>query len=519
MATAAYSSPVSAKNVSAPARISLVRYSPALLLLATVLMIAYRWPDPDLWWHIFSGRAIMATHRLIFPDPYSYTSAGALSHTQEWLSDLIMAVVYNHFGVLGLRWLNFSVAAATIFFLAMIAAETAAGPTLQFAVVLSAAIAMGPLMQIRPQMFDYAMLSAILWMLTRDNFGRHAPLWIAIPILALWANLHGSYFLPVAVLFLYAGAAGTVGVWTGDGLRRAIRAGAVAIGAAIATLATPFGVISWITVAHTMTNPLNLHLSEWRPFVTVMAASWSRGGLGNFNYLIVLAMMAAGAAAIIVRPRGRDLPMLAIAAFTCAGAFMAIRAVAYAVLAMVEPLANHFGLWAGAPGEPPRRQAPAFQAAIVALAIAVGAGTGLFSRSLDAGDVPNGAVAFMRAHDLRGNVLARFDWSFYLLWHRWPDARVFIDTRYDLLYPNRVVMEYLAFDGGGPAAAQVLDEYPTDYVLIAPDTAAFAMMMHQHGWVLIYRDSDAALFARVGSPAARIADVPIIAKRPPAFFP
>jgi len=39
-----------------PARISLVRYYPALLLLATVLMIAYRWPDPDLWWHIFSGR-------------------------------------------------------------------------------------------------------------------------------------------------------------------------------------------------------------------------------------------------------------------------------------------------------------------------------------------------------------------------------------------------------------------------------------------------------------------------------
>ncbi|MHB8382596.1 MAG: hypothetical protein ACYDC3_09700 [Candidatus Binataceae bacterium] len=511
--------PVSAKRASAPARISLVRYSPAFLLLATVLMIAYRWPDPDLWWHIFSGRAILATHHLVFPDPYSYTSAGAPSHTQEWLSDVIMAVVYNHFGVLGLRWLNFAVAATTIFFLAMIAAETAAGPTLQFAVVLSAAIAMGPLMQIRPQMFDYAMLSALLWMLTRYNFGRHATLWIAIPILALWANLHGSYFLPVAVLFLNAGVAGTVGVWTGAELRRAIRTGTIAICAAIATLATPFGVNSWITVAHTMMNPLNPHLSEWRPFATVIATGWSRGGLGNFNYLIVLAMMAAAVAAIIIRPRGRDLPMIAIAAFTCAGAFMAIRAAAYAVLAMVEPLANHFGLWLGAPEEPPRRQALAFQAAIVALAIAVGAGTGLFSRSLDAGDMPNGAVAFMRAHDLRGNVLARFDWSFYLLWHRWPDARVFIDTRYDLLYPNRVIMEYLAFDGGGSAAARVLDEYPTDYVLIAPDAAAFATMTRQHGWVLIYRDSGAALFARAGSAAARIAGAPMIAERSPAFFP
>ncbi len=510
---------VSAQNAPAQERISLARYSPALLLLSTVLMIAYRWPDPDLWWHIFSGRAILATHHLVFPDPYSYTSAGALSYTHEWLSDVIMAVVYNHFGVLGLRGLNFVVAAATIFFLAMIAAETAAGPTLQFAVVLSAAIAMGPLMQIRPQMFDYAMLSAILWMLTRDNFGRRAPLWIAIPILALWANLHGSYFLPVAILSLYAGVAEVVGVWTGAGFGRAIRAGAVAIGAAIATLATPFGVNSWIRVAHMMTNPLNPHLTEWRPFVTVMATEWSHGGFGDFNYLIVLAMMGATTAAIIVRPRGRDLPMLAIAAFTCAGAFMAIRAVAYAVLAMVEPLATHFALWAGTSRERPRRQALAFQAAIVALSIAVGAGTGLFSRSLDAGDVPNGAVAFMRSHDLRGNVLARFDWGFYLLWHRWPSARVFIDSRYDLLYPNRVATEYLAFDGGGPAASRVLDEYPTDYVLIAPDAAAFATMMHQPGWVLVYRDSSAALFARTGSAAARIPGVPIIAKRPIALFP
>ena len=104
-------------------------------------------------------------------------------------------------------------------------------------------------------------------------------------------------------------------------------------------------------------------------------------------------------------------------------------------------------------------------------------GGGLFSRRLapDRG-YPSAALAFMDAHGLHGNVLDDFGWGEYLIWHAAPADKVFIDGRYDTVYPLKVILDYLDFYFDQPGAGAVLDSYPHDFVLIGPRAPARRLM-------------------------------------------
>ena len=99
------------------ARVSLFRYAPALLLLLVVIADSGQLTDPDLWGHIRFGQSVLAHHHLVLSDPYSYSAPGHSWRDHEWLTEVLMAWVYNHLGIVGLKLWKFACVAATIFFL------------------------------------------------------------------------------------------------------------------------------------------------------------------------------------------------------------------------------------------------------------------------------------------------------------------------------------------------------------------------------------------------------------------
>src|ERR1700749_2551586 len=60
------------------ARQSLLRYSPAMMLVIIAIADAGRLADTDLWGHIVFGRGILSSGHLTRIDPYSYSAAGHL---------------------------------------------------------------------------------------------------------------------------------------------------------------------------------------------------------------------------------------------------------------------------------------------------------------------------------------------------------------------------------------------------------------------------------------------------------
>ena len=127
---------------------------------------------------------------------------------------------------------------------------------------------------------------------------------------------------------------------------------------------------------------------------------------------------------------------------------------------------------------------------------------------------PDGAVAFMRLKRLHGNILNEDGWGGYLVWNTAPESRVFIDTRAELVYPDTLLRQYLAFASGSSAGEKLLDEYPHDMVLIRPQSGAYRIVSHAADWRLVYLDEVSALFVRSGSRAARQTAAPVFAKAP-----
>src|SRR5271166_4072343 len=113
-------------------RPSLLRYSPALVLVVVAITDIQRWADPDLWGHVAFGRAMLATHRLAFHDPYSYSAPGHLWLNHEWLSEALMGAFYDLGGVIGLKLMKFGCCVALVVFLVRGLAEIDSPMTLQF---------------------------------------------------------------------------------------------------------------------------------------------------------------------------------------------------------------------------------------------------------------------------------------------------------------------------------------------------------------------------------------------------
>src|SRR5205814_2424 len=77
-----------------------------------------------------------------------------------------------------------------------------------------------------------------------------------------------------------------------------------------------------------------------------------------------------------------------------------------------------------------------------------------------------------------------------------PESRVFIDTRCELVYPDWLLNEYLAFLYGRTGGERLLDRYSHDFVLAQVGTGAYRLTVGDSRWKLVYHDSISALFAR-----------------------
>jgi hypothetical protein len=505
---------------------SLLRYSPALVLLAIALADAGRKTDPDLWGHLRFGQAVLGQGHLTLSDSYSYSAPGHLWRNHEWLAEVTMAWFYNLLGVFGLKLMKLVCTAATILFVALADSETGASPSIQSNVLIAAAVALMPQMQFRPQLFTFALLSVVLWILWRDSRRGSAPLWLAIPILALWANLHGGFIVGLATLGIYAGVRTLQDLLGGRGVRRGLGLMAVTAAAALATLLNPYGIGIWYTIAHALRNPVTHNVvTDWQPLTFAMLRQWHAEHSGVIYFLVALGIMATFAITSVLAPRADDLAMVAIAAVMTVAAFVSVRNMPLAVIAACGPLTRHSELIlarrrAISAEFSPGLSGSLHQIILVVLSLLVAVETGLFSNRLGEDRVyPAGAVAFMNEHDLHGNVLCDFDWGEYFIWHAAPRSKVFIDGRYDTVYPEKVIIDYVDFYFNLGHAAEVLKSYPHDFVLIPPTSEAYRLMTKSTAWKLIYRDPGAAVFARSGSSAASMPHMPVVGAAAHAYFP
>jgi hypothetical protein len=435
-----------------------------------------------------------------------------------------MALVYNAGGVVGLKVWKLFCLAATVLFLVIGLAQTKASCLVQFNALAVATTILEPDAQFRPQLHTYAFFALTLALIARDNYHGPAPLWLIVPVMALWSNLHGGFIIGLITLVTYAGAVGLPDLFYGRGLRRGGRLAVIAAAAVGATLLPPCGPNTWRALLTTVCSPMTFKIfTEWQPLGASIRAQWQYSHYGIVIDLCLFALWAGLVLSLVLRPYGGDFPLLLIGLVMSVAAVKSVRNVPLAAIACLIPAAQHLGLLFV--GEVP---APGATVILPHRAQWLLAGAALLmtwrevfsTRLLTDMAYPSTAVNFMNQHRLQGNVLAYFCWGEYLIWHLAPNSRVFFDSRYDMVYPPRVTQDYLAFYWDLPGADKVLRAYPHDFILIPPNENAYDRLIGKEGWKLIYRDGKSALFARARSPATQIPGVPVIGSAPSLqYFP
>src|SRR5205814_10450264 len=189
-----------------------ISFNIALTLLLVYYSIIFSFPnyllaDQDTFWHIRFGQWVLAHAQFPTVDFFSYTAAGRPWIATEWLSEVVFAAAFKFGG-----W-------HAVVFLAAIACSAVIGILcfylvrhLRFSVAIGwtalTALAISPHFFARPHVFSYVLLA--IWLIhlldayDADNFNL-SLLPVLAPLMILWANLHGSFTLGLALLYVFAG--------------------------------------------------------------------------------------------------------------------------------------------------------------------------------------------------------------------------------------------------------------------------------------------------------------------------
>jgi hypothetical protein len=160
--------------------------------------------DPDTYLHVAAGRWMLAHWALPAHDPFSYTSAGAHWAAPEWLAEIVLAAIYAAAGWGGLVLVTIACFGVSLGLLTRFLLRSCE----PFSALIAATLGMAmvePHLLARPHMLALPLM--VWWsgalFAARDT--GDGPPFRLLPVMALWANLHGSFLFGLA-LAVYLGA-------------------------------------------------------------------------------------------------------------------------------------------------------------------------------------------------------------------------------------------------------------------------------------------------------------------------
>lgn len=287
----------------------------ALLTLVAVVVMAIEAGSvqPDTWLALVGGREIVEhglPHHALTGLP-----AGRTWVDQEWLSQLIMYGVLRLGGLGLLVLVNGLVLLAALLGAVLASLRLGVRPRTLLWLLVPVLWCLQPAATARPQAFAYPLFVAVVYLLVRDVATPSRRVFWCVPLLVLWANLHGSVILGAGLVVLR-------GLLEILERRRELRAGlrawarpAALVLAPIACLfATPYGAGMLSYYRAILFNPkFREVLTEWLPvtdypriavgfFALAGIALWSFGrdshATSRFERVSLLVLLAGSILAV-----------------------------------------------------------------------------------------------------------------------------------------------------------------------------------------------------------------------------
>jgi hypothetical protein len=445
--------------------------------------------DSDTFWHIAAGKWIIDQHAVPSVDIYSFTKPGAPWISTSWLAQVIYAESYELGGWAGPVFVAAASIAAAFALLGLIVSRRIPR-AYAIIVVLAALVLSMPHLLARPHVLAMPVMVAWVNGLMSASERRQAPSFWLLPLIGLWANLHGGFIFGLALVAPFAFDA----LWNTEASQRlslAMRWIVFGICALAASCATPYGWESILASRKILELGELLHvISEWRP------ADFSH----HTPFEVALFALMAGALHFGVKLSPPRLLLVLGLFYMALSHVRNIESFASLMpLVLLTPLSSQFRLQ---PARAVNLTLPMASAAtlFVLLGLATWAIAAHYRFSPPADQSPAAAVDVLQQRHAK-RVLNDVSFGGYLISRQMP---VFIDGRAEL-YGEHFRMELLRalLLQNVNLLPELLEKYDIDAVLLPPSTPAASLLDRRDGWQRVHSDDNAVVHIRIGADGAK----------------
>jgi hypothetical protein len=487
--------------------------------------------DGDTGWHLRTGEWIIANGRVPHEDMFSYTRAGQPWFAWEWLWDVLFAWLHQRGGMEAVILASVLVICTTSVLLFRLTCRKCGNPLLAIALMVLVTGGAAIHWLARPHLFTMLFTVIFYSILERVKDGNVRLLWWLPALTVVWTNLHGGFFLGIALTGAYAAGEIADAVFTSDASRRqpALRRGVpyliTAAGCLAATFVNPYfyhlhqHILAYLGDGYMYRNIVEFQSFDFHHPVASYFEPMLILGLGaavwnlyrrQFGYSILLAGWAHLALVVV-----RNVPIFMI---------VAAPLVAEMLQSLLSELpTKNLAAWIRQGAVKFEEYAKDFGStdSIARVHLTSAAGIGLLAAlfyapnapakcraEYDAKRYPAKAVEILRQAGSPEVIFTDDEWGGYLIYRLYPSKRVFIDGRSDF-YGTPFNEKYQSVMGVRYDWEKSLGQYHVNTILLSPKAALAGALKESRHWRPVYDDGVAIVFRATGDRDSEAAPVSV----------
>ena len=433
--------------------------------------------DGDTFWAIKVGEWIAKNKSIPYKDTFSWTAYGKPWVAHEWLFDYLIYKFHAGLGYYGIILFVFIGLFFITYYLWKLYAEENKNPVLTIIVFTIVIFMLQCGIAARPHLYGYVFFIYFFYVLYR----RRKLLWTLPPVAVVWANMHGSVVLGIAMVLLQL-TYDTVYYYI-ESKKLSISKNLLAVSfiVPLCSLINPYGVELWFTSFHLITNKINKQIIEWQPpdfreptwliaylviIIFTVCVSYSYKGIADKRKLCLLSIYLLGTFYEAITGM-RYFPYLAI----CWGLFF--------LTLLPNDMFSERG-WN-------KKILLLFSVLVIVIILNAGKPPLTLEEVIDKKEWPVDAVKHLDSE----KIYNKYVWGGYLIY---KDIPVFIDGRADVYWKNSdVFKDYLDINNLNKDPIDLLNKYDVEQIIIPVDSA-LDFYLKRAGCIEKYRDDIAVIY-------------------------
>lgn len=481
---------------------SVIKVFQIYILVYAFLFASRPMSDADFWFYLKTGEYILSTGSIPRTELWSFTFPGNPYIAHGWLSGVLFYPIYSTVGPTVLIFI-FALLVAIAFWIAFKRAN--AHPVIAGVATLAALWATMPNIGVRPRVFTILFTSIYLAVLGRFARGvKDRWIWLLIPLIPLWVNLHGGFFIGLMLIGLTA-VGMLLDYWAGvleqpETLRSRLRVLAIVfVACVLAGLLNPYGIKPYTAPITLLSSSIwqdlivdwlspNFHLPQTRPLLFLILGTIAVFGLSP------------------KRPKPSEL-LLFVA--TIYSTLKIQRNAVVFVLVAAPMIADYFQIWLDSTRFGQNFSSPALQGSskqrlvfitsaaflLLLVPLVFKLKSTLYSTPTQQSlQVPVKAVEYLNQNGIAGNTFTSPNvWGGYLIWAA-PNNRVYIDGRD--AYPDTFVKDFVDIITGRQDWRAAFNQRGVQIILIEPKTYLARQLDESSDWEKVYQDEMSLVYRR-----------------------